>query len=225
VKEHGNVLAGFRFLSLLTHVLPFTISPRPCRKQHPPESLLRFIGAGLQKRSRRRLLNKASRISMLHVPLRQSSFQVDADMFLRAQARLRTVASASLEHVLAKAEVFYGTVLDKGYKAATLSKQSLLALQIIVLFLLMPQQYVGQFYYLVKVAMELCKVDVLTTQFRSLDSMHKKLQSSSTKAKLSNLYYRLEREDDMPDMVKSLSVLSLSEMDYHDGTNGGIEIV
>jgi hypothetical protein len=207
---------------LLMHATNSTTS---CRQQHPPESLLRFIGADLQKRSRRRLLKKASRISMLHVPLRQASFQVHADLFLRAQSRLRTVAFARLGHIYTKVEVLYGMVLDKCSKAMTVSKKSLLALQIIVLFLLMPQQYVGQFYYLVQVVLALCKVDIPITPYGSLYSMHTKLQSSSTKAKLPNIYSRGGSEDDMPGMVKSFSVLSLSEMDYDDGTSGGLEVV
>jgi hypothetical protein len=159
---------------------------------------------------------------MLHVPTRRAFFQVHADLFLNAQARLRTVATARLTLVLSQVKALNGRVLDTGSKAVAVSKQSVLALQIIILFILMPQQYVEQLYYVARFAMEIFKVDVLLTHVGPLDSLHKKLHSSSTKDKVSVPDCE---EDVIPDMVKSSSSLSISEMDNHNGSHGRLAVV
>ena len=157
---------------------------------------------------------------MLQVPSPKPFFRVHVDRLFRAQAQLRTLAISSVGNALSRITVIYETTQDTGSKAITVCKQSILALQIIVLFLLMPQHYVGQFYQLVQVAMGLSSVDSPKAYLGSLNRMKKKLHNFVAREKSSSLQYLVGTDDDMPGMVKSSSVLSIADMDHFRNGEG-----
>lgn len=128
-------------------------------QQNPPESLLRFLGIGKKMRTRRRLLKKASSISMLRIPVQTWSLKAIAKRFLQNHVVPKKELGRSMEQLATRANDLYNAAMEKGCQLLAVSKDTLMALQVVVLFILMPQQYVQKFYCLMNVIQECMSPD------------------------------------------------------------------
>lgn len=166
-------------------------------QQNPPESLLRFLGGGLKKRARRRLRNKARRISMMQIPVPQSQSLLKA-------------STDKLRRVVPKAkEMVTNMACMAAALAVQVSQQGLRGLQSLLLFLLVPNQYVKQFFVLLQGFTE-CLV---SPDWSLLESYQNKKKEKNF---LRN-YYDCDYDDaELPGMVNMSVNMSIYEMDQSD---------
>lgn len=181
--------------------------------QHPPKSLFRFLGPRLSKRSRRKMLNKTRRIAMLQIPAQKSTLKHAAQRFLREHAdvpkkvlrSMGQVCSTSAVIMSEKVGALMGEVWcttsalcndTKAYSSTvvTATKTLMSALQVLVLFILMPDQYVKQFYFFLQ------GISGGSPPPPRCNKMPPKNDKT------------LQEEEDLPGMIKSHSTLSLSGM-------------
>ena len=186
-------------------------------KQTPPEALLQFVGAGLKPRTRKRLVNKLCRVSVLNIgraPRADFTLAMHLETMIQC---MNTLSRAQLEEQFRpmwnKARQAYQMTLSQGSKIIMYSRDSLNVVQIIVMFLLMPQQYVGDFVYLMRMASRLCVRDTtFLPHYQTAPLLNASAKSSpcrTTKSKNDLVY----EDNDVPEMMKSMSTVSFPELE------------
>ena len=178
-------------------------------RQHPPQSLLQLVGKGLQGKPQKRVLRKARSISVLGLAeLEQSSLRLRVKHFLLAHNLSRQEVTTQMNNMMTRAHSVYESARNEACKAAMVSRQSWMALQVVLLFILMPQHYIREFYQLVQAASSLCSKEGL------LASLTSRKITAGSKKPIGNKGIPFGHNDgDMPGMVKSTSTLSIPELD------------
>jgi len=174
--------------------------------QHPPECLLGLVGVGLKRRTRRRLVNKVRTIAMVQRSIMddQASLWMQARLCALREYNILSQSKqfASLRNVLTQ---------TKSTKAASkvmaISKHAWAILQIVVLFILMPQHHVKEFHALMGAWVSPSSLPTSSSMEKE-ETKENQLSSSSSSSdgsdSLSSVacYHESPAYKDMPRMVK-----------------------
>jgi hypothetical protein len=170
---------------------------------------------------------------MLHLPREPAAEQTS--LLLQTQRRLRGYyrysrdgirlsqkqVAARLEEILAAAQQVYSQVQEKSSQIIAHSRQNLAAVQVLLLFVFMPQEFVRDLMFLVRLAADyLAKDHPLIAGFtRKFLPNSEKKAAAGDQSKAS-----YEMEIDLPGMVKLASSHSFSTMEDSSATLG-LEVV
>jgi hypothetical protein len=130
-------------------------------RETPPEALLKFVGVGRKPRTQRRLVNKVRGVAILNMPpLEPSSIRVRAEAVLANCNISWAQVQQYIQPLWNNVGQLCSSMAEQGNKMLVYSRGSLNIVQILVLFLFMPQQYVRDFMYLMQAVSRFCAKDV-----------------------------------------------------------------
>lgn len=179
-------------------------------RQHPPESLLHLVGKGLKGKRQRRVLTKARSISALGLPpLEDSSLRLRITHLLVTHNLSPQQMRTKLHTATNQVHGLYQLTRNEVSRAATVSRHTFMALQVVCLFILMPQHFAKDFYQVVQAISQFCsRVSRLTAG----DSIMT-LERNEKAGKREDIPLG-GNEGDLPGMIKSNSTLSIPELDF-----------
>ena len=178
-------------------------------RQHPPESLLHLVGKGLTGKSQRRVLTKARSISVLGLPpLEDTSLRLRIKHILATRNLSSREMRTKLNNMTIQVQAMYHFARNEASRAATVSNHSFMVLQVVFLFILMPQHYAKDFCQVVRSISHFC-----SRVSRLPDGYSTKTLDGNAKSGIRADISLGSNENDLPGMIKSNSTLSMPELD------------
>jgi len=187
--------------------------------QHPPQSLMRFVGEGLPARQHQQLLKKARNITVLGLPpsTEQPSFRVRVKYFLRTHNISKKDVFVRMELFMSRARLTYRKRKKEVTRAFEIHRNSWAVLQVLFLFVLMPQNFMHAVYHVIYTLLRgLGPRESLAVFISSLKigmSMHAaNLSDDSLANSMTETGSHCDSGGDVPLLIKSTSALSVQEL-------------
>ena len=179
-------------------------------RRYPPESLVPLIGMGLPSKRRRRAVARARCIAVLGLPsVESSSFILRIKHAILANNLARHEVRAAINNMTNRVYGGYSVARKGASRVATMSSHSFMVLQVVFLFILMPQHYTRDFYQVVQAMSRFWSNDVRFISGGSVGTV--KGAEHSDDINDTPLMYN---ENDLPGMIKSPSTLSMPELEH-----------